>query len=135
MRSGFLGRLSALLLGSAGLTLLFASDLILPRLLADFPLDGYWFGQLLGAAWIGFAALTWQSRGQLLGGIYGRPIVFASFVHWFVAASVLFSAARRSDVSTTLTMLAIVATLLAAGYGALLLKGPFPHDLRAHGML
>lgn len=114
---------------------LFASDVLLPRLLPTFPIDGYWFGQLLGAAWLGFAALTWQSRGQLLGGIYGRPIVFANFTHWFVAASVLLTAARRAEVATTLVILTAVATLFALGYGYLLLKGPFARDLRAHGML
>ncbi len=134
MSSALLSRASAFILGVAGTLLLFAADLVLPQMIPGFPESGIWVGQLLGAAWLGFAALNWYSRTQLLGGIYGRPIVFANFVHWFVAASALFSPARGPEASTTLTAVAIVVTLLAGGYGALVFKGPFQTDLRRHGM-
>ena len=31
--------------------------------------------QLLGGAWLGVATLNWFTRGQSIGGIYGRPVV------------------------------------------------------------
>ena len=51
-----------------------------------FPPAAAWLGQLLGAAWLGVAALNWLQRTALLGGIYGRPVVFANTVMYVVSA-------------------------------------------------
>lgn len=50
------GSAAALFLG--GVALLFAPDLILPGLVPGFPPAASWLGQLLGAAWLGVAALN-----------------------------------------------------------------------------
>lgn len=38
--------------------------------------------QLGGAALLGFAMLNWMSRGSVLGGIYGRPLIVANLLHF-----------------------------------------------------
>lgn len=48
--------------------------------------------QITGALYLGFAMLNWMARGSLLGGIYGRPVVFSNFMHFMVAAFALLKA-------------------------------------------
>ncbi len=81
MTSTLISVASATILLLAGLPLLFAPDAVLPR----FPVAGIWLGQLLGAAWLGVAALNWLSRSAVLGGIYGRPVVLANLALQFAA--------------------------------------------------
>lgn len=76
--ASLLSRVSAAVLLVAGIVPLFAPDMVLPRLVPGDPEAALWLGQLLGAAWLGVAALNWLNRSTLLGGIYGRPIVAAT---------------------------------------------------------
>lgn len=71
MISSVVTRASAAVLLMGGLILLFVPDVVLPRLVVDYPQAGVWLGQLLGTAWLGVAALNWLNRSAVLGGIYG----------------------------------------------------------------
>jgi hypothetical protein len=124
MISAVLTRASAALLFLAGAALLFASDVLVPRLVPGMPPSGAWIGQLLGAAWLGVAALNWLQRDTLLGGIYGRPVVFANLVLYFVGAMVLLRALLGPDAPRALWWIAVPGALLAAVYAVLLLRGP-----------
>lgn len=124
-----ISRASSALLFVAGLALLFAADVILPRLVPGFPETAAWTGQLLAAAWLAVAALSWISRSSLLGGIYGRPVVMTNAVLYFVSAMVLLSAVRRADAQRVLWLLIVPAAVFAALYGWLLFRGPFESDL------
>jgi hypothetical protein len=122
--SSTISRVSATLLAAGGLALLFASDEVLPRVSPGFPATAHWIGQLLGAAWLGLAALNWIHRRAVLGGVYGRPIVMANLMHYFIAALALV----RASIDGTpgrIWPLALPAITLALAYGALLLRGPF----------
>jgi hypothetical protein len=121
--SGMLARVSAALLGVAGLSLLFAADVLLPRIAAGLSPEASWFGQLLAAAWLGVATLNWLTRSSVLGGIYGRPIVLANATLYFVSAMVLVNAAMRAG-SLALTVAALAAAAMATLYGWLLFRGP-----------
>jgi hypothetical protein len=122
--STVVSRSSAALLLAGGLALLFAPDAVLPRLSPGFPTTALWMAQLLGAAWLGLAALNWINRRVVLGGVYGRPVVFANLIHYFIGALVLIKAARP-DSPAMIWLLAVPATTLALAYGALLFRGPF----------
>lgn len=130
MISTLISRASAGILLLGGLALLFAPDVVLPRLVPGFPPEGAWLGQLLAAAWLGLAALNWLSRAVLLGGIYGRPVVLANAAFYFVAAMVLLRAAAGRDVSPAAWIVAVPVVLLAGVYGWLLLRGPLERDFR-----
>ena len=104
---------------------------MLPRLSPGFPTSALWLGQLLGAAWLGVAALNWLSRSALLGGIYGRPTVFANTALYFISALVLIRAATRASAPAPLLILAAPAVALALTYGWLLYRGPFENELAA----
>ena len=125
MISFMISRLSigALLVG--GFALLFGADTILPRLAPGVPSSAGWLGQLVAAAWIGVAVMNWMQRTSVLGGIYGRPVVSANLVLYFVSTLSLVRA-RMHDVIPAMAWVVIVPlALLAAAYGALLLRGPF----------
>ena len=109
--------------------LLFAPDVVLPRFAPGFPASALWLGQLLGAAWLGMAALDWVSRFAMLGGIYGRPTVFANAALYFISTLVILRAASRSPSSTGLWVLAVPAVALTVAYGWLLYRGPFEIEL------
>jgi len=123
--SSLVSRVSAALLSLAGLALLFASDVLLPAVVPGFPPAAAWLGQLLAAAWLGVAALNWLQRAAVLGGIYGRPIVLANLALYFVSALSLLRALMRAGTPSALWLAFAPAAVLAAVYGALLLRGPF----------
>jgi len=122
--SSIVTRISAAVLLAGGLALLFASDALLPLLVPGFPATGAWLGQLLAAAWLGVAALNWLQRGALIGGIYGRPMVFANLVLYFVGALWMLRALGAPGVPRVLWAVAIPLSLLAVVYGVLLMRGP-----------
>ena len=125
MISAALSRLSAALLLLGGAALLFAPDALLPVLVPGFPPAGAWLGQLLGAAWLGMAALNWLQRAATIGGIYGRPLVFANLTLYLVSALCLLRALAGSRAAPALWAAFVPAAALAVAYGALLLRGPF----------
>lgn len=110
------------------MVLLFAPDAVLPRLIPNYPPPALWLGQLIGAAWLGVAALNWVSRSTMLGGIYGRPVVFANLVLYFISALVIIKAASRAETPSVLLALAVPAAVLAVAYGWLLFRGPFAKE-------
>lgn len=125
MIASLVTRVSAATLLLGGLAMLFASDVILPGLVPGFPPAAEWLGQLLGAAWLGLAALNWSHRAAVLGGIYGRPVVFANLVTYVVGALALLKPLQSPATSTTPWFLAVPMVVLAIAYGALLFRGPF----------
>lgn len=132
MISTQVSRASAGVLLAGGLALLFAPDVVLPRLVPGFPAGGEWLGQLFAAALLGLAALNWLSRSSLLGGIYGRPVVLANTAFYFIAAMALLRHAVGRDVPAAFWVVAVPVTLLAGVYGWLLLRGPAEDDLQAY---
>ena len=116
---------SAGVLGATGAVLLFGSDVVLPRVVPGFPAGAAWIGQLVGAAWLGMAGLNWLQRRAVLGGIYGRPVVFANLALYFVSALSLLRALLAGSAPSGLWAAFALAAAMATGYGALLLRGPF----------
>lgn len=92
MRTRTLMTVTALLMALPGVGLTFFSAEILQA-------DGWTggpgqqlLGQMIGALYLGFAMLNWSARGNLLGGIYSRPIVLGNFVYFAVAAPAMVRA-------------------------------------------
>lgn len=129
MTSRILATASALVLAVAGGLLLFASDELVPRLVPGVRAEAAWIGQVLGAAWLGLAALNWMSRGSVLGGIYGRPIVMANAVMYFITTTVLMKAPLDGP-----PFAAIVPGVFAVLYGSLLFRGPYSPDRDRQGL-
>lgn len=109
----------------AGVALLFGADLILPAVIPGFPVASAWMGQLLAAAWLALAALNWQHRSTILGGIYGRPVVYTNVMLYLVMATSLARPLLTVGTSTKLWVVAGPAAVFAVVYGLLLFRGPF----------
>jgi hypothetical protein len=122
MISSMIARVSALVLALAGFPLLFASDVLLPQLLPGLPPNAAWAGQLIAAGWLSIALFNWNSRGTLLGGIYGRPAVNLNLVMYTISALALVKADGNRGVALPL---AIPFGIMAIVYGAAMLRGPF----------
>lgn len=127
MRSTVVTRASALLLALAGVILLFAPVEVVTRIAPGTPPASGWIVQLLGAAWLGLAAMNWLARFTMVGGIYGRAIVAANAMTYFVSAMVMLHVVRDEPTSVVL-VITIVAVIMAATYGYLLFRGPFAAD-------
>ncbi len=129
MNSTLISRASASLLLVGGLGLLFAPDVILPRLITGYPEAGLWLGQLLGAAWLALAELNWLSRTSLLGGIYGRSVVLPNAAFYFIATMVLIKAVSAHSMPAWLWIVVIPTALMAGVYSWLLFRGPMARDI------
>lgn len=115
-----------------GVGLLFASDDILPHVIPAFPASGVWLGQLLGASWLAVAALNWLNQRQLLGGIYGRPVVFANAALYFIGTMVLLRIVVQDRAPAALWLIFVPALLFAVIYAWLLFRGPFERDFQSY---
>jgi hypothetical protein len=113
--------------------MLFAADNILPRLVPTLQPADTWVGQLIAASWLGVAALNWLSRNQLLGGIYGRPVVSANTLLYFVTAMSMVKLVLRPATPAAVWIVAVPMAIFAAIYMWLLLRGPVTSDLAAFG--
>lgn len=79
--------------------------------------------QLLGAAFLGFAAATWVARHSLLGGIYGRAIVAGNQAFAVIGSLVLIGGVPAEPGVAFWALLAILV-MGAALFGWLMFKGP-----------
>lgn len=117
--------LSAAFLAALGVTASF-----LPRELLEYAgSPPGWFPQVAiqtaGAAFIGFAALNWAARGNMIGGIYGRPIALGNFAQFAIVAITLLK--QLADVRDYPALVVVTAgyVLFAVWFGAVLF-GPGP---------
>ena len=88
---------SAILMGIAGVSLLFLPDEILS-------ISGYSTGglnsialQIFGALYIAFCVLNWLARANLIGGIYSKPVALANFAHFFIGGLSLLKGAAVAE--------------------------------------
>lgn len=125
MISSFISRASAAYLGVLGFVMLFAADTILPIVIPAFPLSAVWLGQLIAGAWLALAAMNWQARNTILGGIYGRPVVYSNVMLFVVTALGVFRAALVAQASPMLWLVVGPSAIFALVYGVLLFRGPF----------
>ena len=122
-----LATVSAVLLGTAGVALLFAADEIIAALAGGSTDPTITvMVQLLGGAWLALAWATWLTRGTPQGGIYGRPIVMANATLYFIAALVCL---RGAAASGAVRAAAIVSSVMAVAYG-LVMFGKSPGEQR-----
>jgi hypothetical protein len=84
-------------LSAAFMLILGVADLFLPQeILIHFGMSAVNLAVLLiqisGSLYVGFAMLNWMSRENIIGGIYGRPVALANFLHFAVVAVTLLKA-------------------------------------------
>lgn len=119
--SRLLMRASVVFLGLLGLAATFMADVILAALeIPASPLLQLMI-QLLGALYLGFAVLNWMTRDNLIGGIYGRPLVVGNLMHFFIAGITIM---RQAPEIPALWPAALLFVLFAAGFAVVMFRHP-----------
>jgi len=75
--------------------------------------------QITGSLYFGFALANWTARGSILGGIYGRALLFGNFGHFFTAGIFLVKLAS-GEPELPYLMAAMVYAVFAIAFGYLL---------------
>ncbi|RUO80055.1 hypothetical protein CWI84_07075 [Idiomarina tyrosinivorans] len=122
-RSGrFIMGLSAVLMVAAGAILLFVPE----QVAAAFHRDAYprELTSVLAAVYVGMGYGNWLAKGQLIGGIYGRPLCVGNFFHAMVGALALIGALWNGVPSLALLITCAVYALFALLFAWLLLRMP-----------
>lgn len=115
---------SALVLGLLGLATTFAPDSVLRSLGAPETPALLLLTQVLGALYVGFAGLNWMARGNLIGGIYSRPLAIGNLMHFLVASFAMLRTVPRAPELPLLWPLALVYVGFAAAFGVTLFRHP-----------
>lgn len=105
--------------------MLFGADIVFPALVPGFPPSAAFIGQMIAGAWLAMASVNWFNRSQILGGIYGRPVVYANVVLWVVTVLGVVRSAMLPGASVWLWGIVVPAGVFACVYGVLMLRGPF----------
>ncbi len=80
--------------------------------------------QLAGVLYLGFAALNWMARGNMIGGIYSRPVTIGNVLHFVSGTAVIVKALSRNSMPATFWILAVVYSVFAVAFAALLWRSP-----------
>jgi len=80
--------------------------------------------QIAAAMYLGFAILNWMARGNLIGGIYSRPVALGNFMHFAIVAVVLAKAVMAALGQTEIVAALVVYALFAVWFGVILFGSP-----------
>ena len=123
----FLMTASALVLALLGALCSFAPERVLAWLAAPAAPVLLLTVQVLGALYLGFAALNWMTRHSLIGGIYSRPVVVGNLLHFMSAGLAIVRLVARTPELVGLWPLAVAYAAFAAGFAVVF----FRHPIRA----
>jgi Na+-driven multidrug efflux pump len=125
MNTRLLMILSAVFTGSLGLGATFLPQEIIAHFGDNPEVLAVLLVKVAGALYLGFAFLNWMARGNLIGGIYSRPVAMGNFLHFAVVAVVLSKAmmAGSRDLAVVIGLVAYFA--FAVWFGAVLFARPF----------
>ena len=79
--------------------------------------------QMMGALYLGFAILNWTARGNLIGGIYSRPVALGNLWH-FLIVGILLTKAAIVFAAIPLAISAAIYSLFAIGFGLVIFRAP-----------
>ena len=81
--------------------------------------------QTIGSLYYGLAMLIWMSRGNLIGGIYNRPVIVANLTHFGIAVLVLIKGIYTNpSLSYIIWIITIIYSIFTILFGILLIKYP-----------
>lgn len=111
---------SALFLGAVALALSLFPQEILTALKAPAGPAAVLFPELAGALFFGFAFLNWMARGNIIGGIYSRPVAAGNFLHFMMGSIILGKKILTQGLPDLFTAVCILYLGFAAIFGYLL---------------
>ena len=111
---------SALFLGGLGVASSFLPEEILSFYNVEPSFIPVILMQVTGALFMGFAALNWMARSNLIGGIYSRPVAVGNFLHFMVVAILLVKQLASGITMQTVTYGSILYLVFAICFGYVL---------------
>lgn len=116
MNTKLLMTASALFMGAVGIVMTFAPDEVSAYfdLQSAANLETLVF-QILGALYFAFAMVNWTSKGNLIGGIYARPVAIGNLTHFVIGALALIKGYMAVHQSFTL-IAALFYTVFAIAF-------------------
>lgn len=80
--------------------------------------------QVSGALYLGFACLNWTVRANVIGGIYGRPVVLGNLLHFVVVTLALWKAVAAGAQRVEVVAGAVIYSVFAALFGLVMFIQP-----------
>ena len=122
MNTKLLMATSAVVLGAIGIALTFMPEEIshILNLTESSPI----IFQILGALYFGFALLNWTAKGNLIGGIYSRPVAIGNFAHFLIGGLALIKLAINNLDWTSMWICAILYLIFALLFGWVFFTNP-----------
>lgn len=124
MKTKVLMTLSALLMALVGIAATFLPQEILSYLGVEPRGFDVLQVQILGALYLGFAMLNWMARGNLIGGVYSRPVAMGNFLHFAVVAITLVKALAGGMRGGPILAGAVVYSAFAVWFGLVAFTHP-----------
>ena len=116
---------SAVSLALIGLGLTFLATEIADYFLVSSSIIFQLFIQILGALYFAFAILNWMAKGNVIGGIYNRPIAIANFAHFLVGGLALIkSLMKHPDLPFAIWTVAGLYIIFALLFGMVFFRSP-----------
>jgi hypothetical protein len=122
MNTKLLMTASSVVLGLAGIVLLFAPEMLLATLGIQLLEPLTVLVQLLAALYFAFALMNWTAKESIIGGIYNRPLSFGNFAHFFVGTSVLIRYLFSNSAPPSLLVATLVYAIFAGLFAWLLFR-------------
>jgi hypothetical protein len=80
--------------------------------------------QLTGALYLGFALLNWMAKGNLMGGIYSRPIAIGNLMHFMVFTLAIGKYYFAHQRPTVLIIPVLIYALFSVLFGKVVFGSP-----------
>jgi hypothetical protein len=122
MNTRFVMIASAVVLGTTGIFLSFVAPESAAYL--GWPTSGSIILQLMGALYLGFAMINWTAKGNLIGGIYGRPVALGNFIHFSIGATSLIKLATQQTPDLKMGLVILVYAIFALVFGYIFMNHP-----------
>ncbi|MDB5202856.1 MAG: hypothetical protein JWQ27_2265 [Ferruginibacter sp.] len=122
MKTKYIMASSAIVLALTGLACTFLPDEISKQMGGQS--SGVLQLQIIGAAYVGFAMLNWSSKGNIIGGIYSRPLVIGNLSHFFIGALAIIKYASNIQNAGYIWVAAFAYSLFAACFAWLFFTSP-----------
>ena len=106
-------RTSAVFLGLAGMGATFLPQEILERVGTSPVGFSVVLVQMAGASYLGFAMLNWMAQGNLVGGIYSRPVAIGNVAHFTIAGLALLKLVLAGQHAPEAIVLSVIYAVFA----------------------
>ncbi|WP_200940358.1 hypothetical protein [Pedobacter sp. Leaf194] len=127
MNTKYLMAASSICLAAAGLVCSFAPrEIMIYAGLAEAELVQMII-QILGALYLGFALLNWMAKGNLIGGIYSKPVSIGNFFHFLTGGLALAKYFSKHPADSILLVPTIIYLIFAIAFGLVSFGG---HQLK-----